>query len=60
MIHGSDRKKKWWNSVVWRKKVMFEKNQGLWHRGEGKVEAGTLLLGSDKDNVITDKVLSYF
>ena len=59
MIFGSDRKKKW-NSAVQRKEVMFEKNQGLRHRGEEKVEVGTLLLGNDKNNVIADKVLSYF
>ena len=45
--------KKWW------KKVMSEKNQGLRHRGK-KLEVGTLFLSSDKNNVIADKVLSYF
>ena len=39
---------------------MFEKSQGLRHRGEGEVEIGSLLLGNDKNNVIVDKVLSYF
>ena len=36
---------------------MSGKNQGLWHR---EVEVCALLLGNDKDNVIADKVLSYF
>ena len=54
MVLGSDRKKR-------RKKVMSEKNQGLRHReGRREVEVGTLLLGSDKSNVITEKVLKYF
>ena len=38
---------------------MSEKNQGLWHRRK-KLEVGTLFLSSDKNNVIADKVLSYF
>ena len=32
MIFRSDRKKQW-NSAVWQKNVMSEKNQGLQHRG---------------------------
>ena len=28
--------------------------------GEGEVEVGTLFLGNEKNNVIADKVLSYF
>ena len=32
MIFGSDRKKQW-NSTVWQKKVMSEKNHRLQHRG---------------------------
>ena len=60
MIIGSDRKKLW-------KKVTSEKNQGLQHRvGQGRtqgsreVEVGIFLLGNGKNNVIVDKVLSYF
>ena len=45
--------KKWW------KKVMFEKNQGLRQRRK-KLEVGTLLLSNDKNNIIADKVFSYF
>ena len=29
-------------------------------QGRREVEAGTLLLGNDKNNVIADKVLNYF
>ena len=29
-------------------------------QGRREVEVGTLLLGNDKNNVITEKVLSYF
>ena len=41
---------------------MLEKNQGLQHRvgGRREVEVGTLLLSSDKNNVIVENVLSYF
>ena len=42
------------------KGYMFEKNEALQHRGEGKVEVGTFLLGNDKSNVIAGKVLSHF
>ena len=54
MIFGGDRKKR-------RKKVMSEKNQRLRHReGKTEVEVGTLFLGNGKNNVIAEKVLSYF
>ena len=39
---------------------MSEKNQGLRRVGRRKVEVGTILLGNDKNNVVADKVLSYF
>ena len=42
-----------------RKKVMFDKNQ-VTTQGREEVEVGTLLLGNDKNNVIADKVSSYF
>ena len=58
MIFGSDTKKRQ-NSAIWQKKVMSEKNQGLL-QGTREVEVGTPLLGGDKNNVIVDKVLSYF
>ena len=48
----SDRKKEW-------KKVMSEKNR-VTAQGRREVEVGTLLLGNDKNNVITENVLSYF
>ena len=35
IIFGSDRKKKWWNTAIWQKKVKYEKSQGLQHRGGG-------------------------
>ena len=47
------------NRGVRQKKVVSKKNQGLRHREE--VEAGTLLLGNDKNNVIVNiYLLSYF
>ena len=33
---------------------------GVATQGRGKVEVETLLLGNDKNNVIVDKVLSYY
>ena len=51
MIFGSDKQKQQ-NSAVRQKKVMI--------LGRREVEVGTLLLGNDKNNVIADKVLSYF
>ena len=33
---------------------------GIATQGRRKVEVGTLLLGNDKNNVIVDKILSYF
>ena len=52
MIFGSGRKKQW-------KKVIPQKNQGL-QQGRSKVEIGFLWLCNDKNNVIPNKVLSYF
>ena len=46
IIFESDRKK-------WQKKVTGK-------QGRRYVEVGTLLLGNDKNNIIADKVLSYF
>ena len=54
IIFGSDRKKQQ-NSVVPWKKGMSKKNQGL-----RQVELGTLRLGNDKNNIIPNKLLSYF
>ena len=51
MIFGSEKQKQQ-NSAVRQKKVMI--------LGRREVEVGTLLLGNDKNNVIADKVLSYF
>ena len=48
------------NGGIRQKKVMSEKHQGLQHTGRKEVEAGTLLLGNDKNNIIANKVLSYF
>ena len=42
------------------KEVMSEKNQGVTTQGRREVEVGCLLLGHDKNNVITKKVLGYF
>ena len=39
------------NSAIRQKKVMPEKNQGLWHKS-GEVEVGILFLGNDENNVI--------
>ena len=36
------------------------RESGVMTQGWREVEVGTLLLGNDKNNVITDKVLSYF
>ena len=50
----SDRKKKTAEKGnVW-------KESGVTTESKSEVEVGTLLLGNDKDNVITKKVLSYF
>ena len=60
MIFRSNRKN-WRNAVVWQKKVMLEKNQGLRQEGgRREVEVGTLLLSNDENNVIAENVLSYF
>ena len=59
MIFGIDRKKRR-NSAVRQKKMMSEKNQEVTAQGRSEVEVGTLLLSNDKNNVIADKVLSYF
>ena len=53
MIFGSDRKKTAEKSHV-------SKESGVTTRGKREVEVGTLLLGNDKENVITDKILSCF
>ena len=65
MIFRSDKKKKKKkkNSGIFvfsRKKSIFEKIDGLQLSWEGEVEVGTLMLGNDKNNVIVNKVLSYF
>ena len=52
MIFQSDSKKR-------QKKVIPEKNYGMQHR-RSEVEVGFLWLDNDKNNVIPDKVLSYF
>ena len=59
MIFESDRKKQQ-NSAVWWKKVMSGKNSGVTTQGRKEVEVDTVLLGSDKNNAIVNKVLSYF
>ena len=56
MIYGSDRKK----GSIWPNKVISEKKKMVMKQGRKKVEVGTLLLGNDKNNVIVNKVLSYF
>ena len=57
MIYGSDRKK----GRIWPNKVISEKKKKMvMKQGRKKVEVGTLLLGNDKNNVIVNKVLSYF
>ena len=56
MIYGSDRKK----GRIWPNKVISEKKKMVMKQGRKKVEVGTLLLGNDKNNVIVNKVLSYF
>ena len=38
----------------------FLKKKMVMKQGRKKVEVGTLLLGNDKNNVIVNKVLSYF
>ena len=42
------------------KKGPVWKESGVKAQVKGEVEVGTLLLGNDKNNVIADKVLSYF
>ena len=49
----SDRKKMAEKSYVWKK-------SGVITQCRKEVEVGTFLLGNDKNNVITEKVLSYF
>ena len=48
----------------WQKKRVEKgyvwKESGVMAQGRREVEVGTLLLGNDKNNVITEKVLSYF
>ena len=55
MIFVSDRKKTAGKCLknVW-------KESGVTTAGRREVEVGTLLLGNDKNNIITEKVLSYF
>ena len=55
MIFESDRKKQR-NSAVWWEKVEL----GVTAHGRREVEVGTLLLGNDNENVIAEKLLSYF
>ena len=38
----------------------LKKKKMVMKQGRKKVEVGTLLLGNDKNNVIVNKVLSYF
>ena len=45
------------NGGVWRKKIISEKSCDIRMR---QVELGTLLLGNDKNDVIANKLLSYF
>ena len=59
MIFGSD-KRKGQNSANWQNMVMSGKKIVVAKHGMKEVEAGTILLGIDKNNVIADKVLSYF
>ena len=40
--------------------VNDRKKSGVTTESKRDVEVGTLLLGNDKDNVITKKVVSYF
>ena len=49
----SDRKKPAEKGYIW-------KESGVMTQGRREVEVGTLLLGNDKNNIITEKVLSYF
>ena len=53
MIFVSDRKKTAERGYVW-------KESGVTTQGRREVEVGCLLLGHDKNNVITKKVLGYF
>ena len=53
MIFVSDRKKRRKKGYVW-------EESGVTTQGRREVEVGTLLLGNGKNNVITEKVLSYF
>ena len=45
MIFESDRKKKWWNSAVWGKKVMSEES-GVTTPKRREVEVSTLIPAS--------------
>ena len=58
-MSGSDRKKRW-NSAVQKEKGYVWQESGVTTQGREEVEVGTLLLGNDKNNVIADKVSSYF
>ena len=58
-MSGSDRKKRW-NSAVQKEKGYVWQESGVTTQGRQEVEVGTLLLGNDKNNVIADKVSSYF
>ena len=53
MIFLSDREKMAEKGYVW-------KESGVKTQGMREVEVGTLLLDNDKNNFITEKVLSYF
>ena len=62
MIFGCDRKKQQ-NSAFQLKKVMSGKNtweEGGYNTGEEGGGGRHFLIGNDKNNVIADKVLSYF
>ena len=48
------------NGRVWQKKFMSKKNWGVTTQGRKEMEVGTLLLGNDKNNVITIYLLNYF
>ena len=58
-MSGSDRKKRW-NSAVQKEKGYVWQESGVTTQGRQEVEVGTLLLGNDKNNVIANKVSSYF
>ena len=58
-MSGSDRKKRW-NSAIQKEKGYVCQESGVTTQRREEVEVGTLLLGNDKNNVIADKVSSYF